>query len=93
MNMKRKLVTTAAALAVLFVLAGCESWDRTVKDIGSSVKGLQRVATVYDQAGNEIKTYRGKFDIKVDRYGNKIKFDLDGKRILIYNATVIVEEE
>ncbi|MEC0242784.1 DUF5052 family protein [Paenibacillus dokdonensis] len=91
--MKRKLVITAAAMAVLFVLAGCESWDRTVKDIGSSVKGLQRVATVYDQGGNAIKTYKGKFDVEVNEYGNKVKFDLDGKRVLIYNATVIVEEE
>jgi len=91
--MKRKLIITAAALAVLFVLAGCESWDRAVKDIGSSVNGLNRVATVYDQGGNAIKTYKGKFDVEVNEYGNKIKFDFDGKRILIYNATVIVEEE
>ncbi|AZS18379.1 DUF5052 family protein [Paenibacillus lutimineralis] len=83
----------AAALAVLFVLAGCESWDRAVKDFGSNINGLQRVATVYDQGGNAIKTYKGKFDVEVNEYGNKIKFDLDGKRILIYNATVIVEEE
>jgi predicted small secreted protein len=91
--MKKKLVITAAAMAVLFVLAGCESWDRTVKDIGSGVHGLNRTATVYDQAGNTIKTYKGRFDVEVNEYGNKVKFDLDGKRVLIYNATVIVEEE
>ncbi|PAE45713.1 DUF5052 domain-containing protein, partial [Bacillus licheniformis] len=28
----------------------------------------------------------------VNDYGNKVKFDLDGKRIMISNAVVIVEE-
>lgn len=92
-DLKRKLLIVAAALAVLFVLAGCESWNRTVKNFDSSVNGLQRIALVYDQSGNAIKTYKGKFDVEVNEYGNKVKFDLDGKRILIYNATVIVEEE
>lgn len=92
-GLKRKLAITTATLAVLFVLSGCESWERTVKDFGSSINGLQRVATVYDQGGNAIKTYKGKFDVEVNEYGNKVKFDLDGKRIMIYNATLIVEEE
>jgi len=91
--MKRKIGYVAAALVFVLLLSGCESWDRTVKDIGSSVSGLKRVATVYDQGGNAIKTYKGKFDVEVNEYGNKVKFDLDGKRVLIYNATVIVEEE
>jgi len=80
-------------MAVFLLLAGCESWDRTVKDIGSDIHGLKRTATIYDQNGNAIKTYKGKFDVEVNEYGNKVKFDLDGKRVLIYNATVLVEEE
>lgn len=89
----KKIVTAVMVLVLLALLTGCESWDRAMKDIGSGVNGLQRVATVYNQEGNAIKTYKGKFDVEVNEYGNKIKFDIDGKRVLIYNATVIVEEE
>ena len=39
-----------------------------------------------------IKRYEGKFDVKIDQYGNKVKFDINGKRVLIYNAIVIIEE-
>jgi hypothetical protein len=39
------------------------------------------------------KRYEGKFDVQADKYGNKIKFDINGKRVLIYNATVIVAEK
>jgi len=91
--MKKPTAKIAALMVLMVVLSGCESWDRTVKDIKSSNGGLNRTLVVYDQAGNEIKRYAGKFDIEVNEYGNKIKFDIDGKRHIIYNATVIVDEE
>jgi hypothetical protein len=74
-------------------LVGCESFERGVKDIGSSIGGLNRTLTVYDQNGNVLKTYEGKFDIKQNDYGNQVKFDVSGKRVIIYNAIVITEEE
>jgi hypothetical protein len=75
-------------------LTGCAAWDRQVKDWESSQgNGLKRTLTVYDNSGNEIKKYTGKFDIETNDYGNKVKFDLNGKRVIIYNATVITEEE
>ena len=55
--------------------------------------GLNRTLTVYSQAGKPIKTYEGKFDIQETEYGNKIKFELNGKRSIIYNATVIVDQK
>ncbi|KRT94086.1 DUF5052 family protein [Bacillus glycinifermentans] len=90
----KKAIATIVILLLVAVIAGCqsESWDRTAKDIESSHNGLNRTATVYDQNGNKIKTYKGKFDVEVNDYGNKVKFDLDGKRIIINNAVVIVEE-
>ena len=90
--MRGKLIIAAVALSIS-VLTGCEEFDRTAKDFDSGFNGLQRVATVYDQQGKAVKTYKGKFDVEVNDYGNKVKFDIDGKRVLIYNATVIVEEE
>lgn len=67
---------------------------RHLKDIVSNTSGgLDRVVTVYDYFGNKIKTYEGKIDIEDYKEGNKIKFDLNGKRIIIYNSPVIIEEK
>ena len=30
---------------------------------------------------------------KIPKYGNKVLFDLNDERVVIYNATVIVEEK
>lgn len=91
---KNKLAVALVLGLVLTSLAGCsESFKRTAKDIDSNWGGLNRVATVYDSNGNVIKRYEGKFDVQADQYGNKVKFDINGKRVLIYNATVIVEEK
>ncbi|EME75375.1 DUF5052 family protein [Bacillus sonorensis] len=88
----KKAIVTIVVLLLVALAAGCESWDRMVKDFNASNNGLERTATVYDLNGNKIKTYKGKFDVEVNDYGNKVKFDLDGKRIMISNAVVIVEE-
>lgn len=93
--MKRSAIKLLVAVALVLAMAGCgtEEMDRVAKDHQSSIHGLNRTLVVYDQQGNEIKRYTGKFDIETNDYGNKIKFDLDGKRHIIYNATVIVDEE
>ncbi|QWU15692.1 protein of unknown function [Paenibacillus sophorae] len=91
----KKAITAALAAILLLILAGCEQTEemkREQKDLQSSVDGLNRVAEVYDASGNVIKTYKGKFDVEVNEYGNKVKFDVDGHRVLIYNATVVIEE-
>lgn len=75
-------------------MTGCAGLTRMGKSIGSDLTGgLNRVVTVYDQNGNVLQTYEGKIDIEDTDYGNKILFDLNGKRIVIYNSTVIVEEK
>lgn len=90
----KKLSMFVVGLVMIVSLFGCESWERMKKDSQSEYGGgLNRVAIVYDQNGKEIAKYEGKFDVQVDRYGNKIKFDINGKRVLIYNATVVIEEK
>ena len=49
--------------------------------------------TVYDYGGNKLKTYEGKIDVEENSNGNKVFFELDGKRVVIYNAVVISEEK
>ncbi|MBV2197437.1 DUF5052 family protein [Bacillus velezensis] len=91
--MKKRITLIITAVLLLCGLVGRETWDRLMKDTSSSVNGLKRTAVVYDQNGNAIKTYKGKFDVEINEYGNKVKFDIDGKRVMINNAVVIVEED
>lgn len=80
-----------AVLVLVVMAAGCASWERTVKDFRSEFSGgLERTVTVYSMTGDEIATYTGKIDVAVN--DNKVKFELNGKRVIIYNAVVIVEE-
>lgn len=53
--------------------------------------GLDRTVTVYAYDGTVIKTYTGKIDIS-DNSDTEVLFDMDGKRVIITNAIVIVEE-
>lgn len=86
------ILSITISLIALFSLTGCKTWERAFKDFESSISGLDRVVTVYDN-GEVIRTYRGKIDIEVNEYGNKVKFDVNGKRVIIYNAVVVVEEQ
>ena len=100
--MSKKIITSAAIAAMLLVivaipmllLSSCTAeTGREVKTFKSNVSGgLNRTVTVYDSNGKPIKEYTGKIDVETNQYGNKVLFDLDDKRVIIYNATVIVEE-
>ncbi|HLO12788.1 MAG TPA: DUF5052 family protein [Pseudoneobacillus sp.] len=88
--MKKLLIVCSLSLTLLS-LSGCEGFKRNMKSVSSDWNGgLNRTVNVYNMEGKVIKTYTGKFDVKED--SNKVMFDLNGKRIQIYNATVIVEE-
>jgi hypothetical protein len=95
--MKKGIKILAGVMLIIvltFSMTGCAGLTRMGKSIGSDLTGgLDRVVTVYDQNGNVLQTYEGKIDIEDTDYGNKISFDLNGKRIVIYNSTVIVEEK
>lgn len=70
------------------------SFQRFVKSVKSDYTGgLERTVTVYDGNGNVLKEWSGKIDIQESDYGNKVLFELDGKRKAVYNAEVIVEEK
>lgn len=93
MKMKIKIVSLVASLALLLTLTGCgESWERTKKDWDSNYNGgLKRTISVYSYDGNLLKKYSGKCDIE-ENESNKVLFDINGKRVIIYNAVVIAEE-
>jgi hypothetical protein len=87
----KKVLIAILLVVALISMSGCVAWKRSVKDSVSSIKGLDRVAYVYSLDGKLLREYRGRFDIETSQ--NKVKFDLNGKRFIIYNAVVIVEEQ
>jgi len=91
----RKIIITVASILIISALSGCgESFQRSVKTFTSEYTGgLERKIEVYSSSGQLLKSYEGKLDIEANEYGNKVLFDIDGKRTIIYNATVIVEEK
>jgi outer membrane lipoprotein-sorting protein len=92
--MKKIIIFTILILMVI-ILTGCgESFQRSVKTFKSEYTGgLERKIEVYSATGELLKTYEGKLDIETNESGNKVLFDMNGKRTIIYNATVIVEEK
>ena len=90
--MKKMALGLVAALGIIS-LTGCAEVERTQKNWKSSVTGgLNRKVEVYDNVGNVIKEYEGKIDVQYREDGT-ILFELDGKRIIVKNAIVIVEEQ
>ena len=91
--MKKKLIALALITVTAFGLTGCESWDRFTKTLGSDFGGgLQRKVTAYDYNGNVLYEYEGKIDIQMSE--TRVLFDTEeDKRVSLYNAIVIVEEQ
>lgn len=94
MKVAKKIIVGVFTIGIIVLLCGCgESWERTKKDWDSEYNGgLERTISVYSYEGNLLKTYKGKCDIE-ENESNKILFDIDGKRVIIYNAVVIAEEK
>ena len=74
-----------------------ESGKRALKSWESEISGgMNRVVHVYDMEGEEIATYKGKFDIQENAQDGivKVKFDVDGERHIIYGSTgtIVIDE-
>jgi len=92
--LKRKIISIACiVIGAAFILSGCTAkWNRDKKSILSNFSGgIDRTVTVYANTGEKIAEYSGKIDIESNE--NKVLFDLDGKRTIIYNAIVIAQED
>ena len=81
-RLKKIIVITISVSVLIVSMAACSSFNRKIKDTTSDFGGgLNRTI---------IKTYEGKCDIEESE--NKVLFDINGKRTIIYNAIVIAEE-
>jgi hypothetical protein len=93
--MKPKKAWKHTAFVLAFIcLVGCASTERCSKSLGSNVSGgISRKVEVYSYSGQLLRTYSGIIDIQENDAGSKVLFDLNGKRIVIYNAIVVAEEK
>ncbi len=87
----------ALAGLIFWWLYATEGGARAQKTFKSETTGgLYRVVTVYDMEGEQLAVYKGKFDIeeKQEEGVVKVKFDMDGKRHIIYcsTGTVTIDE-
>lgn len=99
MNITKRMVAFVAALIVSVLaivtvcgLSGCSSFSRNVKSAVSDYSGgLNRTVTLYDNTGEEIKSWHGKIDLESN--DQEVFFDLNGKRVIIQGGIVVSEED
>lgn len=86
------IVVSVMAIVIVCGLAGCSSCSRSVKSMNSDIGGgLNRTVTLYDNTGNEIKSWHGKIDLESN--DKEVFFDLNGKRVIIQGGIVVSEED
>lgn len=92
--MKKKIAATLITASLLAAtLTGCASLEREIKSTTSDITGgLNRHVIAYSHDGEKLGEWTGKIDIQTNGNGTKVLFDLNGKRIALYNAVVITEE-
>nr|DAG29560.1 MAG TPA: protein of unknown function DUF5052 [Caudoviricetes sp.] len=93
MNIKKITVIAGVTLLSIITLSGCTMWEDTMKGWESDTKGLPRIVTVYSKTGEVLKKYEGNNVRISDAENGTMVINLDGKRIQIQNADVIVEEK
>lgn len=103
-NRTRLIVIIVEVILFVALIGGCaayrsgtESGKRGLKSWQSETTGgIDRTVTVYDIQGEEIARYSGRFDIEESSQEGvvKIKFDVNGKRHIIYaqTGTVLIDE-
>ena len=86
------LVVSVPAIVMVCGLAGCSSCSRSVKSMSSDIDGgLNRTVTLFDNAGNKLKSWHGKIDLESN--DQEVFFDLNGKRVIIQGGIVVSEED
>lgn len=92
MNIK-KITGVGVTLLSLVTLSGCTMWEDTMKGWESDTSGLPRIVTIYSKTGEVLKKYEGNNVRISDAANGTMVINLDGKRIQVQNADVIVEEK
>lgn len=89
--MRKFIAIVLVLIMCLTIFAGCASWQRNMKTLGSDFGGgLYRRVTAYDYSGNILGQWEGKFDVSEST--TETFFDINGKRVIIQGAIIINEE-
>lgn len=83
----KKILKTFLFLLILTFLSSCDKPDREITE-----NGLNRKVVVYSLSGSIINTYYGKTIIE-DHTNTVVRLDINGKRYIFHNCTVVMEEE
>lgn len=93
MKKNKRIIALSATVLSLLTLSGCTWLSDAGKDWQSDTKGLARTVTVYSKTGTVLEKFEGdNVRTSVDDSG-QIKINIDGKRIQILNADVIIKEK
>lgn len=82
-----KILKTFLFLLILTFLSSCNKPDREIIE-----NGLNRKVVVYSLNGDVISTYYGKTIIE-EHTNTVVTLNINGKRFIFHNCTVIMEEE
>ncbi|HBF6293744.1 TPA: DUF5052 family protein [Clostridioides difficile] len=88
----KKFLLIGVVGTMLMGISGCTGIQSSMKDAESDVSGLNRTVNVYSDDGEVLKTYTSKSMRVKDGDGGTITLDFDGKRVIICNAHVVIEE-
>jgi lipoprotein len=82
-----KTLKTFLFLLILTFLSSCNKPDKEIV-----MNGLNRKVVVYSLSGDLINTYYGKTIIE-EHTNTVVTLNINGKRFIFHNCTVIMEEE
>ena len=82
-----KTLKTFLFLLILTFLSSCNKPDKEIV-----MNGLNRKVVVYSLSGDLINTYYGKTIIE-EHTNTVVTLNINGKRFIFHNWTVIMEEE
>ena len=93
MKFKSKIAAIALIGSISLGMTGCTAeYQSMIKDFESDVKGIHRIVKVIAMDGSVVETYESKNMRVSDGQGGTIILDFDDKRVVIANASVIIEE-
>ena len=102
---RKRVIGCTITMLITFLLCGFMLWSLYFTESGKRAQktfrsetsgGLYRIVKVYDMEGELIEQYEGQFDVSEAATSGitKVKFDMDGKRHIIYctTGTVVIDE-
>jgi len=90
--MKKNILKVLFIALLMAGLTGCTWWNDRVKNLESDTKGLKRIIYVYSYTGELLKVYKGE-NVRLEQDVTGTIIQVQNKRIVVSNATIITEEE